>query len=178
MKYFKRVEGDKVYLSPVNHEDYEILTEWLNDKEVLCGLLLDTKIITLKNEKEALEKIASDGYHFFIINKSNDELMGICSYHELNLIDRKAEMGIFIGNKKYWNKGFGTEATQLLLQFGFEKLNLNNVMLRVFSFNKNAIKCYQKCGFKMIGKRREAKIVNEKKFDEIGMDIIRSEFKS
>jgi RimJ/RimL family protein N-acetyltransferase len=84
-------------------------------------------------------------------------------------------VGIFIGNKQYWNKGFGQEALGLLTDYGFQSLNLNNIMLTVFSFNKRAIKCYEKAGFKQFGVRKESKIVNETKYDEIYMQILRKD---
>ena len=70
----------------------------------------------------------------------------------VNHIFRKAELGIFVGEKEYWGKGYGTEATELLLDFAFNILNLNSIMLIVNSFNERAIKSYEKCGFKLIGK--------------------------
>ena len=56
-----------------------------------------------------------------------------------------------IGNKDFWDRGYGTEAVRLLLRFGFLTLNLNNIRLTVHSFNERAIRCYEKCGFKRCG---------------------------
>jgi RimJ/RimL family protein N-acetyltransferase len=66
----------------------------------------------------------------------------------------------------------------LTLDYGFNVLNLHNIFLKVYSFNSNAIKLYEKCGFKIIGSRREAKIISGKKFDIILMDILSAEYKS
>ncbi|MDM8534732.1 GNAT family protein [Clostridiaceae bacterium HSG29] len=97
-------------------------------------------------------------------------LMGI------DYINRKSYFGIFIGEKEYRNKGIGTEATKLMLDYGFNILNLRNIMLKVFSFNKGAINSYKKCGFKEIGRRRKSIIYGSKEFDEVYMDILSDEF--
>jgi RimJ/RimL family protein N-acetyltransferase len=63
----------------------------------------------------------------------------------------------------------------LLIDFGFNYLNLNNIMLKVFAFNERAINCYKKAGFKEIGRRRQAYYLKGKYHDQIFMDIIRSD---
>lgn len=63
-----------------------------------------------------------------------------------------------IGEEENRNKGYGTETLKLLISYGFDYLNLNNIMLSVYSFNGNAISCYKKVGFKEIGRRRETMI--------------------
>jgi RimJ/RimL family protein N-acetyltransferase len=87
-------------------------------------------------------------------------------------------LGIVIGEKAYWNKGFGQEATRLLLDFGFNLLNLNSVILGTFAFNQRAIAAYRKVGFKEIGRRREGRILAGKKYDVIFMDILAEEFRT
>ncbi|MGB4722593.1 MAG: GNAT family protein, partial [Defluviitoga tunisiensis] len=79
-------------------------------------------------------------------------------------------------DKEYLSKGYGTEAMELLLDYGFNALNLQNIMLEVFDYNKRAIKAYEKVGFKVIGKRRQAKFFNNKRYDIIFMDILKDEF--
>ena len=115
-------------------------------------------------------------YQFAIVKQENDELIGNCSLHDLDLINGRATVGIFIGDKENRGKGYGSETLELLLSYGFNHLNLNNIMLTVYSFNEPAIACYKKVGFKEIGRRREAYFKNNERYDEIFMDIIRSEF--
>lgn len=176
MRYFKKIAGERVYLSPINVEDAEKYTEWINDLDVTINLSLAPNVYSLEMEREALIRLSKEGYNFAIVTLDNDKLIGNCGLLNVNLIHRTAEAGIFIGNKDYWNKGYGTEAMKLLLDYGFNLLNLNNIMLRVLSFNKRAIKSYEKCGFKEIGRRREAYIIGNKKYDFIFMDILASEF--
>jgi RimJ/RimL family protein N-acetyltransferase len=87
-------------------------------------------------------------------------------------------LGIAIGVKTYWGKGYGQEAIRLLLDYGFNLLNLNSVMLGTFSFNERAIHCYRQVGFKEIGRRRQARIIAGKKYDAVLMDILAEEFES
>lgn len=176
MAYFKKIEGERVYLSPINIEDAAKYTEWLNDLEITVNLSMPHKTYTLEQEKEALKKLSTEGYNFAIVNQKDDQLLGNCGLMNVDLINRIGEVGIFIGNKDFWNQGYGTEAMELLLDYAFNLLNLNNLELKAYAFNKRAIKCYQKCGFKEIGRRREANIIAGQKFDEIYMDILASEF--
>ena len=81
-----------------------------------------------------------------------------------------------IGNKEFWSRGYGTEALGLLLDFAFAILNLNNVLLEVHAFNTRAIRCYEKVGFKVVGRRRESRLVAGKHYDRIIMDILAREF--
>ena len=174
MRYFKKLIGDRIYLSPINKEDFEKYTEWINDLEISMNLGNAHQIYTLHKEKEFLEEVSENS--FAIILKENDQLIGNCGLIDVEQVTKKAELGIFIGEKEYLNRGYGTEAIKLLLDYGFNLLNLHNIMLEVFSFNKRAISCYKKVGFKEIGRRREAREIAGKKYDEVFMDILATEF--
>ncbi|MTI70824.1 MAG: GNAT family N-acetyltransferase [Firmicutes bacterium] len=177
MRYFKKVVGEKVYLSPINIEDAKKYTEWINDLEISINLGNASEIYSLEKEKEILERISKEGYNFAIVSLNKDELIGNCGLMHVDMKHGTAELGVFIGNKNYWSKGYGRESINLLLDYGFNLLNLNNIFLKVHSFNKRAVSCYKKCGFKEIGKRRQAYVVGNKKYDDIFMDILRTEFK-
>lgn len=176
MKYFKKLVGERIYLSPRNVEDVEIFTEWMNDFYITDYTGRSYSTITLQEEKAYLEKEQNNKNVFAIIDLQTDEVIGTVGLHEINNINRTATLGIFIGNKEYWSKGYGTEAIQLVLDFGFNYLNLNNIDLALMEFNQRALKCYEKCGFKEIGRKRKCNFVNGKYYDSILMDILAEEF--
>lgn len=176
MKYFKKLVGERIYLSPRNVEDVEIFTEWMNDFFITDYTGRSYQTITLQEEKVYLEKEQNNKNVFAIIDVQTDEMIGNIGLHEINHINRTATLGIFIGNKNYWSKGYGTEAIQLILDFGFNYLNLNNIDLALMEFNQRALKCYEKCGFKEIGRKRKCNFINGKYYDAILMDILAEEF--
>jgi len=175
MKYFKKMLGKKCYLSPINQTDYEQYTEWLNDLEVSKYLSLSSLNITLESEKKALENISKE-HNYAIIDLTTNKLIGNVGLMDINNINRTAEIGIFIGDKEFQNLGYGTEAIKLLLNYSFNILNLKNILLRTYSFNQRALKCYEKCGFKIIGKRRNSQYFTGEYHDIIFMDILSDEF--
>lgn len=176
MKYFKKLVGERIYLSPRNVEDVEIFTEWINDFYVTDYTGRSYQTMTLQEEENFLESTEKGKNTFSIIDIETDKIIGTIGLHELDHINRTATLGIFIGNRDYWSKGYGTEAIRLILDFGFNYLNLNNIDLALMEFNQRALKCYQKCGFKEIGRRRKCKFINGKYYDSILMDILAEEF--
>lgn len=175
MKYFRKLVGKRIYLSPMNLEDAEIFAKWQNDLEVTNALGNSTGVMSLENEKEWL-KNNIDKHVYAIVTLEDDRLIGNCGFQVLDQARRCGEIAIYIGDEEYRNKGYGTEALKLLLDFGFDYLNLQNVILKVFSFNERAIRCYKKVGFKEIGKRRQSYYLKGTYYDELYMDILREEY--
>jgi RimJ/RimL family protein N-acetyltransferase len=176
MKYFRKMIGKRCYLSPMNPEDAQKYVAWLADMEVAQYLTVACHIISLYVERQTLERFVRQGDHFAIVDSKNDELLGGCGLLNPDHINRNAEVGIFIGEKSYWNKGYGEEAMRLLLDYAFNILDLNNIMLNVYAYNTRAIRCYRKIGFKEIGRRRQAKRIQGRSYDIIFMDILAEEF--
>ena len=102
MKYFKKIEGKNLYLSPISEEDVIKYTEWMNDFKVTDGINMSTKLIDIKSEKEWFN---NNKDMVFAIVKNNDELIGNISLNKINHLDRTAEIGICIGNES--NRGQG-----------------------------------------------------------------------
>ena len=115
---------------------------------------------------------------YTIVEKSSNRAVGRCLLFSVNQVDRNAMIGIFFGEKDCWGKGYGQEAMRLLLDFGFNLLNLHNIMLGVFAFNERAIRSYQSLGFHEIGRRREARWIGGKAYDVIFMDLLEEEFRA
>jgi len=173
--YFRKLIGKKCYLSPIDVNDVEKFTEWLNDLEITQNLQIYPHVISVENEKGFLEKLAKE-HTYSIIDIKTNELIGNCGFMDIDNLNQTAEVGIFIGNKNYWNNGYGKEALILLMDYGFKALNLHNIFLKVYSFNERGIKCYEKIGYKIIGKRRESLLRGKERYDIIFYDILHSEF--
>ena len=180
MPRYKKLAGEKCYLSPCRLEDAERWAEWFNDLEVTIPLGDEAYTPTsLEGEQEAIQDILSNNRHIFsIVDLETDQAIGRCLFFNVDAVNRTAMLGIVIGEKGHWDQGYGQEAASLLLDYGFNLLNLNNVMLGTFSFNERAIRCYEKVGFKLIGRRREARIIAGEKYDLILMDILADQFES
>ena len=171
MKYFKKIVGERLYLSPMNVEDAETYVKWLSDRGVTDNLGNTSSVISLIGEKEYIESKKVNNYDFAIV-LNDDTLIGNISLMHVNLISRKSTLGIFIGDEQNRNKGYGSEAIKLLVDYGFNILGLHNIDLNVFEFNKGAIKAYEKVGFKEYGRRHESYFLDGKFHDEISMEII------
>ncbi len=174
MRYFKKLVGKHIYLSPMNVEDAETYVKWLNDFEVTDGVGSSCRVTSLESEKEWLKHNTSQ-YQFAIVTQKEDMLIGNCGIQGVDQLTQCAEVGLFIGDEENRNKGYGGEVLDLLLEYCFDYLNLNNVMLKVFSFNERAINCYKKVGFKEMGRRRQAYYLKGKFYDEVYMDILKCE---
>ena len=178
MKYYKKLIGERIYLSPMCIEDAEKYVEWFSDFKMTDGVGSSSRVMNVENEKKYIQAtLENNELNFAIINLENDELIGNCSIKNISYLHRIAELGIFIGIEANRNKGYGAEVLNLLLDYGFNYLNMNNIMLNVKSFNERAIACYKKVGFKEFGRRRESYFLNGKYYDDIQMDILAREFK-
>ena len=172
MRYFKKIEGEKVYLSPINLDDYELYVKWLNNPRITQYLDCNDSLITLSKEKELLEKIANEEFSFAIIKKEDDTLLGNVGVTKIDYKNGRATLGIFIGDEDNLSKGYGSEAIKLLIDFAFKEIRLHNIALTVFANNPRAIKAYTKCGFVEYGRRHEAIYHNGEYIDLIYMEII------
>ena len=181
MRFFKKLIGDRIYLSPkgTTDEELEKFTEWMNDFQVTDYTGRSGQITTIVSEKEWLENSAKNEENriFNIIELKDNKLIGTIGLEHFNWIARSAVLGIFIGDKDFRNNGYGTEAIKLLLEYGFKYLNLHSIRLDLLSINERAHKCYLKCGFQDTGCSREQIFLNGKYYDKLHMDILENEFK-
>jgi RimJ/RimL family protein N-acetyltransferase len=175
MKYFPKIVGERVYLSPISLEDAELYTAWLNDLELTRFLTLSSAQISLQGEREALPRLAAE-HNYAIVLRGSDELLGNCGLMNIEGANRSAELGIFIGQSLNQGSGYGTEALTLLCDYSFNALNLRSLMLTVYAYNGRAMACYRKVGFKEIGRRRQARFYGGSYHDIVFMDLLAEEF--
>lgn len=139
------------------------------------SLTLAPQSISLDSERGFLGKLSS-GHNYSIVDLASDQLLGSAGLVDIDHLNQTAEIGIFLGNKDFWGRGYGREALSLLVDYSYQKLNLHHLMLRVYSFNERAIRCYRAVGFRPVGKLREALVRNRKKHDIVLMDLLPKDF--
>ena len=89
--------------------------------------------------------------HNFAIETRDGKHIGNCGYYSVDETKGEAEVGIMIGNRDYWDKGYGADAVTTLVNYIFRETNLNRLYLKSLDWNDRAHKCFQKCGFTPCG---------------------------
>jgi RimJ/RimL family protein N-acetyltransferase len=174
------IYGERVRLRHAEKEDLPHFVRWLNDPEVIQGLLLHTPLSMAEEEDwfENMLKNPIDERPLVIEVKEDDKwrIIGNSGFHNLEWRNRNAELGIFIGDKTCWNQGYGTEVVKLLLRHGFSTLNLHRIYLQVFEDNLRAIRSYEKAGFVHEGRMRQAEYHDGQFHDVLIMSVLRPEW--
>ena len=112
-----------------------------------------------------------------IHERAGDRLVGSCAFSQLDGDNGSALFHITIGEKDAWGRGYGTEATRLMLDHAFGTLGLHRVALFVFEFNERAIRTYRRCGFVVEGRSRESVFRDGRWWDELAMSILQSDWR-
>jgi len=172
------IVGDRIYLRPLEMDDIDSFITWLNDQDVRHYLNRTSPLNRIR-EKDFVENLYKDDRDIVlgIVLKENDQLIGNIALHRISIPYRHAGLGIFIGNKDCWSKGYGTEALRLMMGYGFDQLNLHRIFLTVLGFNARAIRAYEKVGFKREGVFREHIYRDGKYHDIYYMGILESEWR-
>jgi RimJ/RimL family protein N-acetyltransferase len=172
------IEGKLVRLRAIEPADAENLYRWINDREVTRTLMARYPYSRAFEDEwaEGATKASEFGDARFAIESLEGVHVGTCGLHRGRPEDRHAELGIMIGEKEYWGRGFGTDAVQTLVRFAFEQMNLNKVSLGVFEFNDRAQTVYRKIGFVEEGRAREDYYQDGRYWDIIRMSVLRREF--
>jgi len=167
-----KINGNTIYLKSLDKDNAtEEYASWLNDKEV--NYYLETRETTKEElEKYIEEKNESNEALFLgIFSKVNDEHIGNIKLEPIDLKKKQGTIGILIGNKKYWGRGVGTEATRLLVDYAFENLGLEEINLGVISENKTALRVYEKVGFEVVNIEKNSIRHENELFDRVVMAI-------
>jgi RimJ/RimL family protein N-acetyltransferase len=170
-------EGERVYFRPLEPSDEPLLREWINDPanwRTLDHLLPVNEL----REREVIEKrykSASD-IALGIVVRSGDRLIGVASLNRINGPNRSAVFGIVLGDRAHQSQGYGTEATRLMVRYGFRELNLNRIGLTVYADNERGIRAYRRAGFVQEGRLREVYFRNGSYHDELQFSLLRSEW--
>ena len=169
--------GERIYLRPLERDDAATFVPWINDQEITRNLIL-YRPMNRDMEEEFIARASKEqgGIVLGIALKKDDRLIGNTALHAVHGKDRHAGFGILIGDKTEWDRGYGTEATALMVEYGFTTLNLNRVWLHVYEYNSRGRRAYEKVGFRLEGTLRKHCFREGKYWDVIVMGLLREEW--
>lgn len=179
MKYYKKIVGERLYLSPINADEVNTYLKWMNeDKTLAVEFGQYPLMVSSKSDLNWLYEPPQNMRRFAIVLLDNDMLIGSISLHNIDHLNRNAYIGIFIGGEEQRSKGYGAEAIRLVLNYGFKTMNLHSINLTVYADNFAGISCYKKVGFLEVGRLPEVLFIDGKYVDKIYMSILEHEFSS
>jgi RimJ/RimL family protein N-acetyltransferase len=157
------------------------MSRWMRDSEYWRLMASKPSIqFSIKSNKDWFEKQLGENpsivFWFIIQNLQDERLIGEVALDGIQWHNGEAFVGISIGERAYWNQGYGTDAMRVILRYAFVELNLSRVSLDVFAYNGRAIRSYEKAGFKREGQLREFLLRDGQRWDLINMGILRSEW--
>ena len=171
------LKGDKIYLRSFQLEDKERTIKWKNDMAIRKMAMYHPYPITKELEADLFDNILHDEsnkhIYFAICEKESDKMVGFISLRNINWVNRNCEFGIIIGKENARGKGFGKEATKLIIDYAFKYLNLHKISLNVLEENKPAINLYKNLGFKEEGILKEHFYWDGKYYGVIIMGLLR-----
>jgi RimJ/RimL family protein N-acetyltransferase len=171
------IRGEKVVLRAPEPEDLERCYVWMNDREVTRFTTMrfpisrGAELKWLQQDRDPAQVVE------LAIESLEGEHIGNCGLMRVDHLCRSAELGIVIGDKNYWARGYGTDAVLTLCGFGFAEMNLNRIELHVYDYNSRGIACYEKCGFSHEGRRRAAGYREGATHDILIMGLLADEYR-
>jgi len=172
--------GSHIRLRAIEKRDLPDFIRWINDPQVRENLKHYHPISMGQEENwyaDVLNRPADTHPLSIEIEQDGDwVLIGNVGFMRINHHDRSAEIGIMIGEKQYWNKGHGTQAMRLMLDHGFKDHNFHRIYLHVYASNPRAIRCYEKAGYQIEGRLRQARYLSGTYQDVVVMGILKHEW--
>lgn len=166
----------KIIIRKIGKSDTQSIIKWRNTPEVQCNFIYQEKLEKEEHERWMEHRVATGEVVQFIIVDDEIGDVGSVYLRDIDMKNKKAEFGIFIGEEIARGKGIGTKAAKLILDYAFTEMNLNKVFLRVFANNLGAIRSYEKVGFQSEGIFREDVIVRGCPKDVLFMGILKREW--
>ena len=169
--------GEQVALGPQRRDLIPLYERWLNDFTVLAPLGVPLRPLTREVEERQYQETDANREQvwFTLYEQGTWRPLGITGLRDIDHAQRVAEFVIFIGERECWGRGYGTEATRLVLDYGFTALGLHSILLRVYDFNLRGIRAYTRAGFREVGRWRQAHRLGDDMFDVVFMDCLASD---
>ncbi len=173
------IVGDLVVLGPLRKDLVPTYTRWYNNFHTLRTLGTTPVPLTLEQDERQHERLVANSateISFTIYERKTSRPIGNAGLFDVDYRNRSAELGLIIAEPDARGKGYGTETTQLVVDYAFTALGLHNVMLTVFEYNLAGIRVYTKAGFREFGRRHASNFMGGKLWDIIYMECLSSEW--
>ena len=173
------IVGKKVYLRGLKKEDLrDPMFQWAHNEEVTKYMWFGLTPNHIEVMEEEFEKsIRSNSEVVFgVVDMETDKLIGTTGLYTINWVYGNAEFRIVIGEPDFHGKGYGTETNKLVLEYGFDKLNLHRIWLGVNKDNTGALKSYTNAGYVEEGVLRQDVYRNGRYYDIVRFSVLREEF--
>jgi RimJ/RimL family protein N-acetyltransferase len=175
------LRGARVRLTALDESDAPTIARWYEDADYLR--LQDTSAAVPRTMADISAEItteskAADTIVLAIRLVDGDALVGTLGFYEIEWSNQVAWLGLGIGDRSHWGRGYGSEAMQLALRYAFCELNLYRVQLTVIDYNARAIALYEKSGFKREGVFRQFGQRDGRRYDMILYGLLRPEWES
>lgn len=165
-------------MRPLAREDLPLIRRWGNDQE-LRGLTGAVTPLGEPDDERFFEKVygSEDRIWFSVWSVEDNKMIGEAGLLRMFPAWRTTDMTIIIGDKAAWGKGYGAEIAELLLDYAFGYLNFHRVSIGVVAFNQQALKFWEKAGFRQEGIQRDGYFYNHRYHDFIMMSILEEEYR-
>jgi RimJ/RimL family protein N-acetyltransferase len=174
----EQIQGDLVVLRKHVPGNVAAFQRWYADPEV--ARLARYQDAPMRSDEIdrffQLRALGSESLTMAIHDRETNRLIGSCAISQVDGDNGSAMYHITIGEKDMWGRGYGTEATQLMIDHAFGTLGLHRVALTVFEFNERAIRAYRRCGFVVEGRSRESIWRDGRWWDELAMSVLSTEW--
>jgi RimJ/RimL family protein N-acetyltransferase len=179
------VHGERVRLRPLRIEDAAVFQPWINDPEVqrLAGGR-GGQFSLPAQEDYVRARLVNDWEHGFALAIEATDLgdaptlIGNLELRKLEAVERRGDIGIMIGDREFWSRGYGEDAMRTICRYGFRDLDLHRLELNVAAFNARALRCYEKVGFTIEGRLRDHRFVSGRYYDTLLMGLLREDFEA
>jgi len=174
------IEGESVALGPVTSDTRDLIYRWFNDPNVTRTAGVGDGPWSMERVEEWCKRFTgSDNEAWFLIfERDTGQPIGVAGLRDIDERHRTAEYAITIGEGSARGKGYGTEATRLMLDYAFVARGLHSVLLDVAAYNPGAIRAYEKAGFQEIGRRHGADLSEGTRWDTVFMQALATGFES
>jgi RimJ/RimL family protein N-acetyltransferase len=169
------LEGQLVRLRAIERGDLPTIIGWINDPQVTEYLQFEPPM-SLEDEEAWYAHMIKSRDKAFAIETLDGRLIGDIGLMGLDWRNRKTDIGIMIGERDAWSRGYGSDTIMVLLRYLFEELGLNRVGLYVDVTNHHAMRCYDRCGFQFEGVVRQHRFKNGRYVDSIMMAMLRQDW--